>query len=246
MPKLSSSFEPAEERRDKSRLGFSSSSSCLMRSRSTVDQRLVLGGSHRKTALAQVREAGQILRHQIRLAFWSAAKTRAEVRSKLEQRAQGRVASAVASYHRSGAAGHPRDNGWVLDKRQLAQLLHNLQINLCDPIHDAVVIMDALDVDGTGTISVDEWCGTFEHAICKLESSETEHFRDLSGDSGAHGSRAQVEILLLDIDRIMQRTFKAVVQRGYQVFARYSLYRYFPLLISLGNPAAPGARRGLP
>jgi len=147
MPKLSSSFEPEEERRAKSRFGFSSSSSCLTRSRSTVDQRLVLGGSHRKTALAQVREAGQILRHQIRLAFWSAAKTRAEVHSKLEQRAQGRGASAVASYHRGGAAA-PRD-GWVLDKRQLAQLLHNLQIHLCDPVHDAVVIMDALDVDGT-------------------------------------------------------------------------------------------------
>jgi hypothetical protein len=65
---------------------------------------LVLGASHHKL----VREAGQILRHQIRLAFWSAAKTRPVVHSKFEQRAQGRGASAVASYHRGGAAA-PRN-----------------------------------------------------------------------------------------------------------------------------------------
>jgi len=60
-----------------------------------------------------------------------------------------------------------------------------------------------------GSISADEWCGAFEDDIRKLESSETEHFRDLSVESS---SRAQVQVLLIDIDRIMQRTFKAVVK----------------------------------
>ena len=41
---------------------------------------------------------------------------------------------------------------------QLSMLLLNLQIKLSDPGKDASVIMECIDVNGSQSISIDEWC----------------------------------------------------------------------------------------
>jgi len=118
---------------------------------------------------------------------------------------------------------------WVLDKKLLGRLLHSLQIHLCDPIRDAAVIMEALDVDGSGSIDVDEFSAAFECTIADLQMSSAEFSRSSScqqpARSGApkvvrenllamikRGKEAkEVETLLMDIDSIMQKTFSSLV-----------------------------------
>ena len=114
-----------------------------------------------------------------------------------------------------------------------------LQINLRDPVRDALVIMESLDLNGSQYVDLSEWCAVFEPAISKLESANTEYFRDVSVSSSSSSaalsltdvlakqrshsrlstsatstSQKDVSVLHFDLERIMHMTFAALVQVG--------------------------------
>lgn len=117
-----------------------------------------------------------------------------------------------------------------------------LQINLRDPLRDASVIMESLDLNGSQYVDLSEWCAVFEPAISKLESANTEYFRDVSVSSSSSSaalsltdvlakqrshshsrlstsatstSQKEVSVLHFDLERIMHMTFAALVQVGH-------------------------------
>ena len=136
--------------------------------------RLTTGGSHRKTVLRRVDVAAGILRLQIREAFWAVAQMQPR-REKLEKQVDGSNTPVLCD-----TLEEAEEERWVLDKTLLARLLHNLQIHLCDPIRDAAVIMEALDVDASGAIDLGEFCAAFEPSIVALQTSPVEFSRSSS------------------------------------------------------------------